>query len=89
MILPVPRSENIVGRNGQAKSIDSSLKPYWKVKASLTLVKDLLLYNNRIVVPSRLRKKKEADFEPNVPYGGHVWRQKSNSMSKIAENVLG
>ncbi|XP_064390623.1 uncharacterized protein K02A2.6-like [Halichondria panicea] len=38
-------------------SIDSSLKPYWKVKASLTLVKQLLLYNNRIVVPLKLRKE--------------------------------
>ena len=37
--------------------IDSQLKPYWKVRASLSLVKDLLLYNNRIVVPSSLRKQ--------------------------------
>ena len=38
-------------------TVDSQLKPYWKVRASLTLVKDLLLYNNRIVVPSSLKKQ--------------------------------
>ena len=38
-------------------SIESSLKPYWKVRGSLTLVDDLLLYNSRIVVPPSLRRE--------------------------------
>ena len=31
-------------------SMESSLKPYWKVRGPLTLCDDLLLYNSRIVV---------------------------------------
>ena len=38
-------------------SIESSLKPYWKVRGSLTLCDDLLLYNSRIVVPPSLRRE--------------------------------
>ena len=38
-------------------SIESLLKPYWKVRGSLTLVDDLLLYNSRIVVPLSLRRE--------------------------------
>ena len=38
-------------------SIESSLKPYWKVRGSLTLCNDLLLYNSRIVVPPSLRRE--------------------------------
>ena len=38
-------------------SISGQLKPYWKVRSSLTVCEDLLLYNGRIVVPSSLRKE--------------------------------
>ena len=38
-------------------SIHNSLKPYWKVRGSLTLCDGILLYNNRIVVPTALRKE--------------------------------
>ena len=38
-------------------SIHNSLKPYRKVRGSLTLCDDILLYNNRIVVPTVLRKQ--------------------------------
>ena len=38
-------------------SIESSLKPYWKVRGSLNLCDDLLLYNSRIVVPPSLRRE--------------------------------
>ena len=38
-------------------SIESLLKPYWKVRGSLTLCDDLLLYNSRIVVPPSLRRE--------------------------------
>ena len=38
-------------------SIESSLKPYWKVRGLLTLHNDLLLYNSRIVVPPSLRRE--------------------------------
>ena len=33
------------------------LKPYWENRGHLTVVKDLLLYNERIVVPTALRLK--------------------------------
>ena len=36
-------------------SVESSLKPYWKARRSLTLCDDLLLFNSRIVVPPSLR----------------------------------
>ena len=38
-------------------SMESSLKPYWKVRGSLTLCDDLLLYNSCIVVPSSVRRE--------------------------------
>ena len=38
-------------------SFSGQLKPYWKVRSSLTVCEDLLLYNGRIVVPSSLRKE--------------------------------
>ena len=38
-------------------SIDSSLRPYWDVKHKLSIVDDLLLYNQRIVVPSSLQEE--------------------------------
>ena len=31
--------------------------PYWKVKNSLSICNDLLLFNNRIVVPKDMRKE--------------------------------
>ena len=36
--------------------VESPLKPYWKERASLSIVNDLLMYNNRIVIPSKLKK---------------------------------
>ena len=33
------------------------MKPYWAVQSSLTLGNNLLLYNNRIVVPSALQSE--------------------------------
>ena len=38
-------------------SIESQLKPFWKVRGSLTICEQLLLYNNRIVVPSAMRQE--------------------------------
>ena len=41
----------------QAKySIQSSLKPYWKVRSSLAACDDMLLYNSHIVASPSLRK---------------------------------
>ena len=37
--------------------LDSDIVPYWKVRGSLTICEDLLLFNNRIVVPKPLRKE--------------------------------
>ena len=36
--------------------IPPEVKPYWEARASLTVCNDLLLYNNRIVVPQALQK---------------------------------
>ena len=36
-------------------SLDTNIKPYWNAKADLTLIDDVLMYNNRIVIPTRLR----------------------------------
>ena len=36
--------------------IPPQVKPYWEARASLTVCNDLLLYNNRIVVPQALQK---------------------------------
>jgi len=38
------------------QKLDPILKPYWEARGSLTLCNDLLLYNNRIVVPQSLQK---------------------------------
>ena len=38
-------------------SIKSAVKPYWKVRGSLSLCDNLLLYNHRIVVPPALRRE--------------------------------
>jgi len=37
--------------------VEPELKPYWAVQSSLTLNNSLLLYNNRIVVPSALQSE--------------------------------
>ena len=39
------------------ETVEPDVKPYWTVQNSLTLGNDLLLYNNRIVVPLALRKE--------------------------------
>ena len=36
---------------------DPNIVPYWKARASLTLHKDLLLFNHRIVVPKVLQRE--------------------------------
>ena len=41
--------------------VESHLKPYWEVRGSLTLCEDLLLSNNRIVVPNSLIEKRDHD----------------------------
>ena len=41
----------------EKRSVEPSLLQYWKARSSLTVHKDLLLYNNRIVVPVALRKE--------------------------------
>ena len=38
-------------------AVKSVLKAYWKVRKSLTLCDDILLYNNRIVVPAALTRE--------------------------------
>ena len=38
-------------------SIESPLKPLWKVRGSLTICERRLLFNNRIVVPSAMRRE--------------------------------
>ena len=37
--------------------VEPEMKPYWAVQSSLTLGNNLLLYNNRIVVPSALQSE--------------------------------
>ena len=37
--------------------VEPDLLPYWKARSSLTMHKDLLLYNHHIVVPVALRKE--------------------------------
>ena len=37
------------------EAVEPELKPYWAVQGSLTLGNNLLLYNNRIVVPPALQ----------------------------------
>ena len=39
------------------QKLDPALKPYWEARGCLTLCNDLLLYNNRIVVPQSLQKE--------------------------------
>ena len=41
----------------QKYKVPCNLKEYWKVRGALTINNDLLLYNGRIVVPGKLRKK--------------------------------
>ena len=36
-------------------SLDTHIKPYWEVQADLSLIDDLLMYKNRIVIPLSLR----------------------------------
>ena len=38
-------------------SLDPTLGPYWNVRGSLTVTDNILLFGNRIVVPSALRKE--------------------------------
>ena len=60
-------------------SIESPLKPLWKVRDSLTICEQLLLFNNRIVVPSAMRREAF-----NKIHEGHqgtercCWRAKSS-----------
>ena len=60
-------------------SVESSLKPLWKVRGLLTICDGLLLYNNRIVVPSAMRQE-----ALNKIHEGHQgaercrWRTKSS-----------
>ena len=49
--------EYCVTHRPRISSIESSLKPYWKVRGSLTLCDGLLLYNSSIVVPPSLRRE--------------------------------
>ena len=37
--------------------IDKALKPYWEARGELTLHNNLLLYNNRVVVPASLQQE--------------------------------
>ncbi len=39
------------------EGIDPTLQPYWKVRGSLTICDNLLLYNGRIVVPKELQRE--------------------------------
>ena len=39
------------------QAVNSSLKPYWKIRECLTVCNCLLLYNNGIVVPPALRRE--------------------------------
>ena len=80
-------------------SMESSLKPYWKVRGSLTLCDDLLLYNSRIVVPSSPRREqclksmrairqwKGVDQGLGHLYGGQELQVKFSSLSKTVESV--
>ena len=60
-------------------SIVCPLKPFWKARGSLTICEQLLLFNNRIVVPSAMRRE-----ALNKIHEGHQgaercrWRTKSS-----------
>ena len=41
----------------EKRLVEPDLRQYWKARSSLTVHKDLLLYNHRIVVPVALRKE--------------------------------
>jgi len=44
-----------VSQTGQ-KNVNKELIPYWRVRASLSICNNLLLYNDRIVVPLSLQE---------------------------------
>ena len=81
-------------------SMESLLKPYWKMRGSLTLCDDLLLYDSRIVVPPSLRREtmlkksmraikewKGVNRDLGHLYGGQELQVKFSSLSKTVENV--
>ena len=59
--------------------VESVLKAYWKVCKSLTLCDDILLYNNRIVVPAALRKE-----TLSLIHQGHQGVERSRARTKAA-----
>ena len=80
-------------------SIESLLKPYWKVRGLLTLVDDLLLYNSRIVVLPSLRSETmlkiheghqgvERCRESGCLCGGLGLQVRSNSLWRTVGSVL-
>ena len=58
---------------------ESALKPYWKVRMSLTICDNLLLYNNRIVVPATLRNE-----TLSLLHRGHQGVERSRSRAKTS-----
>ena len=59
-------------------AVECALKAYWKVRKSLTVCDDILLYNNHIVVPAALRETL------SLIHQGHQGVERNRSRARVA-----